>query len=428
MFQEQINQAVNEISNLQDMQAADLKLIIDRYPYFQAAHVLYAKKLHSINHPAFEKQLQKTSAIIIDRNILFEIIENTPLHAKVAAGFEDDIKEEIIPQQEIKTEELIHEIELHEHNNADEKPDEHVMISEDISQEELDHLIADSEHTTDEKQVDEHLQKEINTLEIVNTAEEKNEVIEEIIAEEEIKSTDAPIEIQEIQIAEEDKQEQIEKINVEEEIKSPETVMELQDIQRDEPVVETTLIDEKPEPLKDEPIFEMPGYNIERELGTLDEAEAIRIDIRKPVITEDITETTEEAAPALIDQQHEFAAWFTAMGMANKAKVVELPASFNPVLRLQPEEETGEMTASVEADSTTETAIPQEAENEKFAGELAKRSLQFDDRLVSETYARILYMQGKYAKAVEMYEKLSLLKPAKSDYFAALIEQIKKRK
>ena len=65
--------------------------------------------------------------------------------------------------------------------------------------------------------------------------------------------------------------------------------------------------------------------------------------------------------------------------------------------------------------------------DEIFAGELARKSLQADDQLVTETYARILTMQGKYQKAVDMYMKLSLLKPQKSDYFAALIDQIKKR-
>ncbi|MBS1512939.1 MAG: hypothetical protein JST86_19005 [Bacteroidetes bacterium] len=48
-----------------------------------------------------------------------------------------------------------------------------------------------------------------------------------------------------------------------------------------------------------------------------------------------------------------------------------------------------------------------------------------EDSIITETMAEVLTQQGKIAKAVEMYEKLSLLNPAKSAFFAAKIEQLK---
>jgi len=39
--------------------------------------------------------------------------------------------------------------------------------------------------------------------------------------------------------------------------------------------------------------------------------------------------------------------------------------------------------------------------------------------------AEVLVKQGKSEKAIEMYQKLSLLNPSKSAYFAAKIERIK---
>ncbi|MBK7443361.1 MAG: hypothetical protein IPI65_18215 [Bacteroidetes bacterium] len=83
--------------------------------------------------------------------------------------------------------------------------------------------------------------------------------------------------------------------------------------------------------------------------------------------------------------------------------------------------------ASPIAGMPLEEARQEKVIDEIVAGELARKSLQADEHLVTETYARILTMQGKYHKAVDMYMKLSLLKPQKSDYFAALIDQIKKR-
>jgi len=46
--------------------------------------------------------------------------------------------------------------------------------------------------------------------------------------------------------------------------------------------------------------------------------------------------------------------------------------------------------------------------------------------IVSETLARIYIEQQHYSRAKEVYEKLILLNPEKSNYFAALIKECKK--
>lgn len=45
---------------------------------------------------------------------------------------------------------------------------------------------------------------------------------------------------------------------------------------------------------------------------------------------------------------------------------------------------------------------------------------------VSETIAILLSKQGKYLQAIELYEKLSLIKPEKRVYFASRIEELQK--
>jgi hypothetical protein len=56
----------------------------------------------------------------------------------------------------------------------------------------------------------------------------------------------------------------------------------------------------------------------------------------------------------------------------------------------------------------------------------AKRSVEEDENLITETLARIYLEQGMLVKARAAYMKLSLLNPEKSSSFAALVEEIDK--
>jgi hypothetical protein len=59
--------------------------------------------------------------------------------------------------------------------------------------------------------------------------------------------------------------------------------------------------------------------------------------------------------------------------------------------------------------------------------ELSTFSMQQHDEFVTETMAKIFEQQEKYEKAISTYEKLSLLKPEKSVFFASRIAEIKNK-
>jgi hypothetical protein len=48
-----------------------------------------------------------------------------------------------------------------------------------------------------------------------------------------------------------------------------------------------------------------------------------------------------------------------------------------------------------------------------------------EDEVVTETMADVWIKQGEIEKAIDIYNKLSLLNPSKSDYFAAKIRDLK---
>lgn len=56
---------------------------------------------------------------------------------------------------------------------------------------------------------------------------------------------------------------------------------------------------------------------------------------------------------------------------------------------------------------------------------MAKKSVQEPEDLVTETLAKVYAGQGNYAKAIQIYEKLRLKFPEKKLYFAALIQELK---
>ena len=194
----------------------------------------------------------------------------------------------------------------------------------------------------------------------------------------------------------------VEEKQIQEESERPEPVMLVEEIpaaKPEEPVVEIT-----PEPIavqKEEPPMQIPGLKIE----AIDPAKAELV--FEPYHTVDyfasqgIKFKEEEKPTDKFGQQlKSFTDWLKSMK--------KLPVT---------DTSTGSVAKTVETGST--------AIAEKKVEQLAEHSLA-EREVVTEAMAEVWEKQGNAAKAIEVYQKLSLLDPSKSTYFAAKISALNK--
>jgi hypothetical protein len=117
-----------------------------------------------------------------------------------------------------------------------------------------------------------------------------------------------------------------------------------------------------------------------------------------------------------------------------EVKSVDLIEKSNPVIQPKAEEEIKPKSAQKpKTDDIIDNFIKQEPRitpsKSTFYSpiNMARKSVQEPEDIVSETLAKIYAAQGNFEKAISFYEKLSLKFPEKSAYFAALIEDLKQK-
>ena len=91
MQAEQFNKLLLQPALLNSETVNGLKDLVDEFPYFQAAWLLYLKNLKQIKSPEFDAALKKAAVQITDRKLLYKFL-NTNFHKKhVALGLESSV-------------------------------------------------------------------------------------------------------------------------------------------------------------------------------------------------------------------------------------------------------------------------------------------------------------------------------------------------
>jgi hypothetical protein len=82
MVKDKFLDILNKELPINSVETAELKSIINQYPYFQSARALYLKGLKNQDHFRYNNELKKTAAHTIDRTVLFEYITSEAFEKK----------------------------------------------------------------------------------------------------------------------------------------------------------------------------------------------------------------------------------------------------------------------------------------------------------------------------------------------------------
>jgi hypothetical protein len=341
-----------------------LSELLKNFPYFQTAHLLYAKSLHNINSIHYNNQLRVTAAYATDRRVLHKLI------TKNAA-----------PEKEIPV--IVTEI-------AQEKKIENAvieLIKEEIAEKNIQPVIIEEIKPLQTETVEEKNEIEIKA-EIIQ-APVHTETIEEAIPTE-IKEEIPVIEqkIPEVQTSEEIETNELEK----------EYISEVVDAKIELDLLATPLTtkeekEEKQEIVESDFVLSIPEYKTEEKAP---EAEQVDIDSLS------------------------FTGWLKHMesGGTVKEKVSQEAAA----------KEDGQLSAFELIDKFIRDEPKITRQKTEFFSPVnkAKQSVADDITFVSETLAKIYVLQGNYAKAILAYENLRLKYPEKRLYFASQIKNLRK--
>jgi len=130
------------------------------------------------------------------------------------------------------------------------------------------------------------------------------------------------------------------------------------------------------------------------------------------VKSEEISEDIKDVQVESTERRMTFSSWLKKVGGSNQH--IETPSA---------EESDREALIRKFIETEPQISKPQKA-SFYSAVEMARKSTEERDDIVSETLASVYAQQGDIARATRIYQKLCLLYPEKSSYFAVLIKNL----
>lgn len=100
MQQQQFIDIIKQPNRIESAHLADLEVLVNEYPFFESAHLLYTKGLHKHQAINYSKQLRKTAIVVNSRSILYELLHQPEV--KVAEPIQKPVTAVIEPIEVLK--------------------------------------------------------------------------------------------------------------------------------------------------------------------------------------------------------------------------------------------------------------------------------------------------------------------------------------
>lgn len=387
-----------------------LEEIVARFPYYSNGHILLTLQYRLLDHIRYDSQLRKTSVYVPDRSILRRLVlaeEDVPFPDSIQVSKDPLAKVETVDETPTANETkklLVPEVfgkleETPEVHSADAKLDPREVIEQRLKElKQQDQLIRDQliETTNLETPIivpikGEPLKDvEVTVQEPIPPSPSQNETSQELVEQEEPKKKDADVVVQD---------------------KNPAS----------------------PSP-----------KSTSQELVEEEEPKNFEFEIPKSKPDEFVSEPTEKqeaiAKPIEKSEPRSFGDWLKALpaqdNQVSKNDNSNPGAPIKPAgdyFGIDPANSTDSIDKATREESIIDKFIREEprivpSKSEFYSpGNMARKSAQDHEDLISETLARIYAQQGNIAKAISTYERLALKLPQKKAYFASLIEDLLSR-